>query len=741
MGLVLVTVGLAALWRAPDARSAVPADLRVMIGGQTKARARTLVLVHGNFDRLETWDRLRPLLEADFRVVTLDLPGFGASPNPRSAYGVDACAAALAEALKAHRIDHAVFVGNSLGGAVVAAFAAAHPERVDALVLEDANLVPEPPTPEMAKAIATLWVAAGRAAKPTPIPADMSVAQDFRDALEAALRLALRTPGVVDAALVAHFAPAFDAAHWPELAKHAGAFSLDGLIDRLVAAHAARPFPVLVLWGVDDPYVPVRAAERLMPRLRGARAVFFAGAGHAPHLERPLAVAEVLVAVFGGAKITLPAEDLMVPAADTSLPEVVSFDLPRVEAARLRALFADHEHRCATTRDAATCAALGRMWRTGRGTMPNAKAALEVERRACAGGDAGACLAVRVPPLPVAPQLEAARLHGKGCEGGDPADCRLLAALVLAGHARRPDGTSDQARAFELLGRACQAEDAEACTMLAGWNKSLAPADVARLFQRACALGDPEGCEAAALGADGGRGAIRDAQAAESLYARACALRGASTCAAVAELRGRPERARAWFAANRSLCRGPGPSPDARTALTCLVVGEGYLNGVSGKPDPARAAQIFRRDCDVATGTALAKAAQRLPTQATGTALAKAPQRLPAQACGALAPLLAAGRGVPKDVAAALRIDRALCDGDDADACLRAGLALAPTDPEASRAALAKAARIPRTALGLARVLLLGAPGLPRDAARANQLLQMACPGGEGEACVMREER
>ena len=46
----------------------------------------TLVLIHGNFDNMETWDKVKPALEKHFRIVTFDLLGFGKSPNPLDVY-------------------------------------------------------------------------------------------------------------------------------------------------------------------------------------------------------------------------------------------------------------------------------------------------------------------------------------------------------------------------------------------------------------------------------------------------------------------------------------------------------------------------------------------------------------------------------------------------------------------------------------------------------------------------------
>lgn len=609
---------------------------------------RTLVLVHGNFDSRATWDRALPMLEPHFRVVALDLPGFGAAPNPSGAYGVDALAGALREALVSQGVRRAVFVGNSLGGAVVAALAAAHPEDVEGLVLEDANLVSSHPTEEMGRLLGrVLAVSAADTAALT-------------SALEPALRLALPTPGAVDAALVRHFATGLDAAHRPELDRQRAAFSLHRLLDRLVEARAAHPFPVLVLWGVNDPLVPVRAAERFLPRLTGARAVFFAGTGHAPHLERPREFAATLVAAFAGPAVKLPDDDLILPDLAGSLPSEVDIVLPRLHGARTRAL--------------------------GLGSHPAQE------------------------PAPTATPATGPALEAT-CEAGALGDCFHLARMILTGYAPRPDGVADHARGFALLVRACRGELAVACTMRATWDTGLEPAQAARFLTRACNLGHAEGCYERGLRSAAGRGVMPDAAQAQHLYDRACALGEARGCKERDVLAAAPARERAFVAEHEAACRGPGPSKDLREQINCQVVARAYLEGRGVPADPARAAAILMRDCDVASATG--------------------------GSCGDLAPLLANGTGVVADPEAALRIDRALCAQDRLGHCLRLGLAVAPTDPAEAARLFARATQVSDYALELARVLMVGRPGVKGDPL---SLLRLACAGGKGEACVLREE-
>ena len=58
--------------------------------------------------------------------------------------------------------------------------------------------------------------------------------------------------------------------------------------------------PTLVVWGKEDRLVPPVYADEFTRRIPGARLHIVDGAGHAPHLEQPEAVAR-MVREFVGA--------------------------------------------------------------------------------------------------------------------------------------------------------------------------------------------------------------------------------------------------------------------------------------------------------------------------------------------------------------------------------------------------------------------------------------------------------
>lgn len=98
-----------------------------------------VIFVHGFSVPYYMWDHnFHALARAGFRVVRYDLYGRGLSERPDTTYNRDLFVEQLAELLDALGIDEPVgLAGNSMGGAVVAAFTASYPERVEKVVLVD----------------------------------------------------------------------------------------------------------------------------------------------------------------------------------------------------------------------------------------------------------------------------------------------------------------------------------------------------------------------------------------------------------------------------------------------------------------------------------------------------------------------------------------------------------------------------------------------------------------------------
>jgi pimeloyl-ACP methyl ester carboxylesterase len=99
-----------------------------------------VVLVHGGLASHGQWRAQLRHLRRTRRAIALDLRGFGASEPPRdSDYTPEAMAEDVAAVAEALQLERFVLVGHSAGGHAVAAYAAAHPERLAGVVFADAG--------------------------------------------------------------------------------------------------------------------------------------------------------------------------------------------------------------------------------------------------------------------------------------------------------------------------------------------------------------------------------------------------------------------------------------------------------------------------------------------------------------------------------------------------------------------------------------------------------------------------
>ena len=125
LALVLGTLLSLAPIASPD-----PPGLAFSSSGQGEP---TLVLIHGAGQDRHMWDRVTPLLETRHRVVRVDLPGHGESPQV-TPFSLKEVASALDRTLDREKVKKAVLVGQSYGAWVALEEAAAHPSRASGIV-------------------------------------------------------------------------------------------------------------------------------------------------------------------------------------------------------------------------------------------------------------------------------------------------------------------------------------------------------------------------------------------------------------------------------------------------------------------------------------------------------------------------------------------------------------------------------------------------------------------------------
>lgn len=110
---------------------------------------KTILLLHGYLECLESWDTLVSNLSKSYRVIALDLPGHGISEVKGEIHTMQFLAETAAALLDKLSIAKVTVIGHSMGGYVALALKRLRPEMIDKLVL--LHSTPDGDTPEKRK--------------------------------------------------------------------------------------------------------------------------------------------------------------------------------------------------------------------------------------------------------------------------------------------------------------------------------------------------------------------------------------------------------------------------------------------------------------------------------------------------------------------------------------------------------------------------------------------------------------
>jgi pimeloyl-ACP methyl ester carboxylesterase len=234
-----------------------------------------VVLLHAGIADRTMWRRLMPeLAAAGYRVVAIDLPGFGRSAV---AAELDAPWRDVLETCDEIGVDRFAVVGNSFGGAVALRIAATAPERLTALVLVSAPPLELDPSPRLR----AVWDDEEEALSEGDVDAATAAVVDGWTLPDAPAELREQIAAMQARA----FELQLDAPEPPEAPDPIEAE--EGLLGRLGV-------PALVVAGELDMPDFLEGATPLAQALGVAPPTVIAGAGHLAPLEQPDAFAELL---------------------------------------------------------------------------------------------------------------------------------------------------------------------------------------------------------------------------------------------------------------------------------------------------------------------------------------------------------------------------------------------------------------------------------------------------------------
>lgn len=103
----------------------------------------TIVLLHGFLESLRIWDEFAIDFSKNFRLVCIDLPGFGKSDVFAQSHPMDFMADVVKAVLDENSIKKCVMIGHSMGGYVTLAFAGKYPYFLKGISLFHSHASPD----------------------------------------------------------------------------------------------------------------------------------------------------------------------------------------------------------------------------------------------------------------------------------------------------------------------------------------------------------------------------------------------------------------------------------------------------------------------------------------------------------------------------------------------------------------------------------------------------------------------
>jgi len=253
-----------------------------------RGQGPALLLIHGMAASSHTWRAVLPQLSTRHRVIAPDLLGHGQSAKPRGDYSLGAIAVWLRDLLDELGVSRVTLVGHSLGGGIGMQFAHQHPDYCERLVLIGSGGL----GPEVGWTLRLLSAPGAEFVLPVIAPPP-AVALGNR------LQMWLAAVGIHSA--VAGETWSAYASLSDRQTRDAFLRTLRSVVDhrgQAVSAfnrlHFASGLPILLIWGDEDPIIPVSHARAAHEALPDSRLVILPGVGHYPHLEAAATVTDNL---------------------------------------------------------------------------------------------------------------------------------------------------------------------------------------------------------------------------------------------------------------------------------------------------------------------------------------------------------------------------------------------------------------------------------------------------------------
>ena len=259
-------------------------DTCAMVGGyrirylDSDTPGHPVILLHGLGGYADKWIPAISGLSPGYRAIAPDVIGYGQSDKPLTDYTPEYFVTFLKNFIEALHLDRPHIVGASLSGQVAAQFAASYPHMISRLVLMSPAGIMKNSTPALdAYITAALY------------PRFDSVSHALQ-LMEGSDRRA--SPTLVESFIANMRRPNAKMVFMSSLLCFKNYDDITTILYRISC-------PTLLLWGYDDPIIPISYAAQFAAAIPNCTFTGIERCGHTPYVQYPDLVAKIVTSFLG----------------------------------------------------------------------------------------------------------------------------------------------------------------------------------------------------------------------------------------------------------------------------------------------------------------------------------------------------------------------------------------------------------------------------------------------------------
>lgn len=245
--------------------------IRFLESGDSKD---VLLLIHGIGASAERWLNVLPYFEKHYKVIMPDIIGFGHSDKPLVDYTPSFFVDFLKKFIEELDLNLPILAGSSLGGQITSEFASVYSDRIKRLILVSPAGVMKQSTPALdAYIMAALYP-------------NLESAKNAFQMMEASGK-------EINSSIIEGFIERMQLpnAKMAFMSTLLGLKNAGSIVDKL----SSIKVPTLLIWGENDPVIPVQYSQEFVSRIPVCKFYEMRGCGHTPYVQKPEEFYEVVM--------------------------------------------------------------------------------------------------------------------------------------------------------------------------------------------------------------------------------------------------------------------------------------------------------------------------------------------------------------------------------------------------------------------------------------------------------------